>query len=351
MTTRKVWLLCCGILLATAARAHCQEVGCNAGTSKPTQAPYYNQLADVIYPPPACSEPVQWVRLFEAMANQRHGEQRWAPVAGPLTDDLRIQYRRDSEQDRVIMHTMKELYWILAETEGETIREQTAPSRACGVTGDTEECLPAGRVMANEDVERYLYDLLQRERCIRQPHLNFTLHVRTVEGKKLIDPVFVCRDPRGKSDDTIVRADEAELRADFQHHQMILCMYRCRISSRQSGICGFMEYKEWPVDLPTVIVPDGVWIQGTYHLTVPGIDATAQRMTWIREKGQMLLEGNVVLELSKANHPAKILTERALINLQDGTYEVMPPNLENTERILKPTSAVVPVTPAARGWR
>jgi hypothetical protein len=246
MTTRKVWLLCCGILLAAAARAHCQEVGCSAGTCKPTQAPYYNQLADVIYPPPpACSEPVQWVRLFEAMANQRHGEQRWAPVAGPLTDDLRIQYRRDPEQDRVILHTMKELYWILAEMEGETIREQTAP----------------------------------------------------------------CRDLRSKSDDTIARADEA------------------------------------------VIVPDGVWIQGTFHLTVPGIDATAQRMTWIREKGQMLLEGNVVLELSKANHPAKILTERALINLQDGTYEVMPPNLENTEHILKPTSAVVPVTPAARGWR
>jgi hypothetical protein len=60
-----------------------------------------------------------------------------------------------------------------------------------------------------------------------------------------------------------------------------------------------------------------------WRVSVIGIDAQAGRVTLV-DDNQLLLEGNVVLEVNQPNQPAKILAERALINVKDSTYEVMP---------------------------
>jgi lipopolysaccharide export system permease protein len=110
------------------------------------------------------------------------------------------------------------------------------------------------RAMVMRDVEEFLYSALKRERCIRHPSKNYTMHVKTVQGRMLIDPVFVRRDPKSKNDDIIARADEAEMRVDLQHKQILFRMYRCRVSSSNNGDNGYFEFKEWPVDLPADFV-------------------------------------------------------------------------------------------------
>jgi hypothetical protein len=60
-----------------------------------------------------------------------------------------------------------------------------------------------------------------------------------------------------------------------------------------------------------------------WRVSVIGIEARADRVTLV-DDNQLLLEGNVVLEVNQPNQPAKILAERALINVKYSTYEVMP---------------------------
>ena len=83
-----------------------------------------------------------------------------------------------------------------------------------------------------------------------------------------------------------------------------------------------------------------------------GIEGRADRRVAGADGQVFLLEGNVELLIRRPNHPARIVTERAIVNLCDGTYEVMPCHVEDTTWIgrVKPMPAVVP-TPAERGWR
>src|SRR5207249_6439669 len=66
------------------------------------------------------------------------------------------------------------------------------------------------RSMVLEDIEEFLYGVLKRDLCIRHPRLNYTMYVNGVKGRKLIDPVFIRRDPVTKAED-VARADEAEM--------------------------------------------------------------------------------------------------------------------------------------------
>jgi hypothetical protein len=100
---------------------------------------------------------------------------------------------------------------------------------------------------------------------------------------------------------------------------------------------------------------------GAIYLSSPSMDARADNMsTNPDDECDVLLVGNVELNLRMDNHPARILTQRARINLKDQTYEVMPANFQGSDgpRVnvpalpaLKPMSECVPCTPAARGWR
>src|SRR5262249_50666011 len=47
------------------------------------------------------------------------------------------------------------------------------------------------------DIEDFLYSALKREGCIRHPKINYEIHVRRVEDRKLLDALFLRRDPKG----------------------------------------------------------------------------------------------------------------------------------------------------------
>ncbi len=109
------------------------------------------------------------------------------------------------------------------------------------------------RAMVLEDVEDFLYGVLRREHCIRHPGMSYTMMVKSVQGRTLIDPVFTRRDPKTKADNLTARAAEAEMRVDLQKKQILFHMRRCWISSSHSGDNGYVEDKVWPVDLPADI--------------------------------------------------------------------------------------------------
>src|SRR5262245_8568176 len=90
-----------------------------------------------------------------------------------------------------------------------------------------------------------------------------------------------------------------------------------------------------------------------FEIITPSISCSGERVrTLDATRSVVLLEGNVELILRGENQPARITAERAIVNLRDGSYEVMGCNFVDstwTGRV-KPMSYVVP-TPAERGWR
>jgi hypothetical protein len=93
-------------------------------------------------------------------------------------------------------------------------------------------------------------------------------------------------------------------------------------------------------------------------IVVPGIVAHADHVYFVGhgKPERILLEGNVEMVLTQKDHPARIITGRAVVSPRDGSYEIMPVHFE-TERlvkpmpVLKPTSEIMPVTPMSQGWR
>jgi hypothetical protein len=272
MLTRNAWMLCCGALLATASAAAPQDVCRPAAPQVPRPAPYYNEMADVIYPPRQVSEPVQWIRLFNAMAERNQPEARCAPTAGPRVDDLQVSYPRSSQPKPVSSRKMRELYWL------------TEPEAKAAALDDDLVTAPPGSL-----------------------------------------PVF-----------------------------------GAAIGTGLGALSGSVVINERNLDLSEQRPADA-----RHHVAVRGLKAQADRLTLVPGTDLLLLEGNVILDLTRKNHPARILTERATISLKNGTYEIMPPNLEKpvqgtgpiecedegTIRTINPIPLAFPPSPGERGWR
>src|SRR5436309_1632277 len=119
-------------------------------------------------------------------------------------------------------------------------------------------------------------------------------------------------------------------------------------STQESPRCG---QTLWECLFPTA--GEGTTSGTRAFINLPGIHATADHLRLAPGSAHaVLLEGNVELLITKDNHPARIVTGRAVVNLADDTYEVLPCHFEDTTWTgrAKPMSYVVP-TPAERGWR
>jgi hypothetical protein len=93
-----------------------------------------------------------------------------------------------------------------------------------------------------------------------------------------------------------------------------------------------------------------------------GFTACADRATFVEgdcgnKPQQILLEGNVDLYQSHTGQIRRTLADRVLINMRDGSCEVLPPKEAQSSKpilktlpTIKPGIDVVP-TPAERGWR
>ena len=104
------------------------------------------------------------------------------------------------------------------------------------------------QIFAN--IEDYLYGKLRRDGCIKHPKINYEIFVERVEGDLLRGALFLRRDPKTKQYDVIVTASEAKLRVDVAKKLILVHMYNCNIVTNNGQDDGWLEDKEWPVDLP-----------------------------------------------------------------------------------------------------
>jgi lipopolysaccharide export system permease protein len=114
------------------------------------------------------------------------------------------------------------------------------------------------------NVEEFLYNTLKREGGLRHSKMPYTIYVERVQGKKLLEALFMRRDAKDKHYDIIAWAREAELRVELP--QLLVNMRQCYIAS-ENGDSSYIEEKEWPVELP----PD---------FTEVAKKSSARAMTW-----------------------------------------------------------------------
>jgi lipopolysaccharide export system permease protein len=101
------------------------------------------------------------------------------------------------------------------------------------------------------DVEELLYGMLRKDGCIRHPRINYTIYVKRVQGRKLIDAQFMRRDPKGEKYDVIAYAKEAELLVDLRGKQIHVLMRHCNVTSDDGRADVHFESQVWPVELPS----------------------------------------------------------------------------------------------------
>src|SRR5207249_129537 len=100
------------------------------------------------------------------------------------------------------------------------------------------------------NVEEYLYAMLKKDGCIKQPGLKYAMWVRHVQGRRLIDALFKRQDDRGKYD-VIAKSLEAELSVDLPNKELIVRMRHGEIFGEDdSKGRAFFDQREWPVPLP-----------------------------------------------------------------------------------------------------
>jgi lipopolysaccharide export system permease protein len=124
------------------------------------------------------------------------------------------------------------------------------------------------------DVEEFLYNMLKREGCIRHSKINYTIYVQRVQGRKLLEALFMRRDPKDQHYDIIAWAREAELVVDLVKKQIVVHMRHCYISSDNGEDGAYVDERDWEMELP----PD---------ITEANKKQSARAMTWSEIVGEI----------------------------------------------------------------
>jgi lipopolysaccharide export system permease protein len=98
------------------------------------------------------------------------------------------------------------------------------------------------------DVEEFIYALLKRQGCIRDPRLKASIWVREVRGRSLIDVVYKQHDLNGEYT-RVARAREAEIHYDAENNQLNILMPTC-FSEGADQTVAFFRDQPFTVDLP-----------------------------------------------------------------------------------------------------
>jgi len=162
------------------------------------------------------------------------------------------------------------------------------------------------------DVEEFLYNMLKREGCIRHSKINYTIYVQRVQGRKLLEALFMRRDPKDQHYDVIAWAREAELFVDLAKKQIVVHMRHCYISNETGDDGAYVDERDWEMELP----PD---------ITDANKKSSARAMTW----------SEIVDEIDKKNRAQEkfaldIAAHEAEINLNKA-----PPHYEDHVKNLK----------------
>jgi lipopolysaccharide export system permease protein len=98
------------------------------------------------------------------------------------------------------------------------------------------------------DAEEFIYALLKRQGCIRDPRLKASIWVREVRGRYLIDVVYKQHDLKGEYT-RVARAREAQIHFDAENNQLKVEMPTC-FSEGADQTVAFLRDQPFTIDLP-----------------------------------------------------------------------------------------------------
>src|SRR5262245_32717950 len=106
------------------------------------------------------------------------------------------------------------------------------------------------RTLIFRDAEELLYSLLSRNNALSHPQLRYTMFVKGVRGRKLLDPVVKRKGANGQTD-VVAHAREADLRVDTGRMLLIVHMKHGVVTSKDSSTYFTDQTSEMPL-------PEGV---------------------------------------------------------------------------------------------
>jgi lipopolysaccharide export system permease protein len=105
------------------------------------------------------------------------------------------------------------------------------------------------------DTEELLYSLLRRQGVINHPQTPFSMWVRSVQGRKLLNPTFKRRNAEGQID-VVAQSREAELHVDMAK-KLLLVHMKWGVATMDDGSRAYFEDRIWEVPLPKEFTPGG----------------------------------------------------------------------------------------------
>src|SRR5262249_33700636 len=106
------------------------------------------------------------------------------------------------------------------------------------------------------DVEEMLYAMLRRNNQITAPHLNYSMFVMGVQGRRLLNPVFKGRNAQHETD-VVAKAREAELKVDMRNKLIKVHMKIGEIWSKNETTSQFDDHI-FDVDMPEDFIKQGL---------------------------------------------------------------------------------------------
>ena len=110
------------------------------------------------------------------------------------------------------------------------------------------------KVKVVADAEEVIYSMLKREGCFRQPGMKYTIYVREVQGKRLLDVIFKRKLANGEGYEVVARTREARLHLDVENNQVLIDMGRCVVVGEKDGVGADVDKQVYPIPLPESMV-------------------------------------------------------------------------------------------------
>jgi lipopolysaccharide export system permease protein len=112
------------------------------------------------------------------------------------------------------------------------------------------------RQMVFNDAEELMYSMLARQKSITHSQMPYSMWVKGVQGRKLLDPLFKNTDPKTGRTVIVAQAREAELRVDVVQKKLLLHMRRGEAVA-EDGSHGYFEDRIFEAPLPDSFLRTG----------------------------------------------------------------------------------------------
>jgi lipopolysaccharide export system permease protein len=146
------------------------------------------------------------------------------------------------------------------------------------------------RTMFLADVEDLLYAMLKKNGQLSHPGFDYSMFVRSVQGRRLLGPVFKHHDFYGDTDSSAT-AEEAELHVDMPTKTLLVRM-RFGVAWSKPDTHAYFDQRDWTIDLPPDLVKnhnrrprDMTWeeLDGELERLGQKLEENARYVEWAEE--------------------------------------------------------------------